>query len=75
MAEGVRVLLFENDGYLGAPGAAGIARVFGTWLVGPDGFWGKEVGGNVRIRILFGGAEKMSPTSSVMIAMAFDIKK
>ena len=45
----------------------------GQW--GRTGFGGKEVGGNVRVRILFGGAEKISPTSPVMIAMAFDIKK
>ena len=31
-AEGVRILLFECDGYTGAPGSAGVAGVCGRLL-------------------------------------------
>ena len=63
-AEGVGVVAFEGEGYAGTPGSAGIASVCGRGQGGS--YSGTE---NLRMSMLLGGAEKMSPTSSMMMAM------
>ena len=61
------IALFECEGYAGGPRAAGVACVFGGRLVVIEVLW--EVVMVVRMRMPLGGAEKMSPTRSVTIAM------
>ena len=63
-AKSVGILLFECDGYTGAPGSAGVAGVYGRLLKGSC-----MEAGNLRMRMLLGGVEKMLPTSSMMIAI------
>ena len=71
---GVGIFLFECEGYAGAPDSARIASVCGKMLVG----W-KSIGTvmfalglrDLRMSTLLGGARKILPISSVMIAMAW----
>ena len=66
-AEGVGIFLFERDGYTRAPGSAGVAGVYGRLLGGSC-----VEAGNLRMSMLLGGAEKMLPTSSMMITITIE---
>lgn len=63
-AERVGVLLFERDGHTGAPGTASVASVCAIRSVRSCGCVG-----NLRIRMLLGGAEKISPAFSVIVTI------
>ena len=63
---GVRVFFFECLGYAGAPGALGVACI---WWILLACEWDERGEGYVRMRMLPGGAEKMFPTRSVIIAI------
>lgn len=64
---GVRVFLFECFGYAGAPDALGVACI--CCKISLDWDWGGRGEERVRMRMLPGGAEKMFPTRSVIIAI------